>query len=120
MRKIFTLYLLLLPVIIFAQQTEVKKYYNKPLALHFKGGTIRMIIHTDSTLYWKNESKGTEGNEKSKTIHVDKNTIMTAWQETDKTFVSLLSDFGKLKVSGMVYRPDGKFYAIEGRIEIGN
>ncbi|MFT3796393.1 MoaF-related domain-containing protein [Flavobacterium sp.] len=120
MKKFAFLYLMLLPIIIFGQQTDAKSFYNKPLTLQFKAGAIHMTIYTDSTLYWKNPSKGTEGKEQSKTIHVDKHTIMTAWQEADKTFVNLLSDFKTRKVSGMVYRPDGKFYPIEGRIEIGN
>lgn len=91
---------------------------NKELIYSFTGGNINMIISSDSTLYWRDDSKPKEANEKTKTIHINESTIMTAWYESDKTFVTLLSDFSKLKVSGMVCRSDGKFYPIEGNIKI--
>jgi len=102
----------------FSQQLSGKDIIGKKLGYQFTGGTISIIIHSDSTLYWRDDSKPREANEKTKTIHINEHTIMTAWYESDKTFVTLLSDFSKLKVSGMVCRADGKFYAIEGVIKL--
>ena len=84
----------------------------------FEGGNIIMKISSDTTLYWRNDSKAKEAIEQSKTTYINEHTILTAWYEKDKTFVTLLSDFDKLKVSGMVCRPDGKFYSINGTIEV--
>lgn len=102
----------------FSQQLTSKDILGKKLDYRFAGGNIAMIIYSDSTLYWRDDSKPREANEKTKTIHINEHTIMTAWYESDKTFVTLLSDFNKLKVSGMVCRADGKFYAIEGLIKV--
>lgn len=91
---------------------------NKQLNYDFTGGTIQIIIRSDTTLFWRDESKPKEANEKTKTIHIDDHTVITSWYESDKTFVTLVSDFDKLKVSGMVCRADGKFYPIEGFIRV--
>ena len=91
---------------------------NKELIYNFTGGNIFMIISSDSTLFWRDDSKPKEAHEKTKIIHINEYTIMTSWYESDKTFVTLLSDFSKLKVSGMVCRSDGKFYPIEGGIQL--
>lgn len=77
-----------------------------------------MVFKSDTTLYWKNTTKPTEANEQSKTTHINEHTMMTAWYESDSTFVTLLSDFNNLKVNGMVCRPGGKYYPINGTIEV--
>lgn len=97
-----------------------KDMINKELIYSFTGGDIFIIISSDSTLFWRNDSKPKEAHEKSKTIHINEHTVMTSWYESDKTFVTLLSDWDKLKVSGMVCRADGKFYPIEGSIKLKN
>lgn len=95
-----------------------KDIINKELLYSFTGGDILIIIHSDSAIFWRDDSKPKEAHEKSKTIHIDAHTVMTSWYEADKTFVTLLSDWDKLKVSGMVCRADGRFYPIEGSIKI--
>lgn len=118
MKNRFLYIALLAPLFVFGQKLQVKDILKKELVYQFEGGAIMMIISTDSTLYWKNGSKGTSAHEKSKTIHVNEHAVMTAWYESDKTFVSLLSDFETLKVSGMVCRADGKFYPVKGTIVV--
>ena len=99
-------------------QLKSKDILDKEMVYTIEGGNIIMKISSDSTLYWRNDSKAKEAIEQSKTTHIDEHRILTAWYESDKTFVTLLSDFDKLKVSGMVCRPDGKFYPIYGTIEV--
>ncbi len=119
MKTLISLVVLLLSFTGFSQSAlKTRDIINKELIYSFTGGDIFMIISSDSTLFWRNDSKPREAYEKSKTIHVNDHTTMTAWYESDKTFVTLLSDWDKLKVSGMVCRADGKFYAIEGTIRL--
>ncbi len=118
MKILFSVMLALFIQPAFSQQLSGKDIIGKKLDYRFTGGTISMVIHSDSTLYWRDDSKPREANEKTKTIHINEHTIMTAWYESDKTFVTLLSDFARMKVSGMVCRADGKFYAIEGVIQV--
>lgn len=119
MKKIICFILLILSVTIHAQsKLTAKDILNKEMVYIFDGGNIIMKISSDTTLYWRNDSKSKEATEQSKTTHIDEHTILTAWYEADKTFVTLLSDFANLKVSGMVCRPDGYFYPINGTIEV--
>lgn len=119
MTKIISFILLIISVAACTQSKLTSKdILNKELLYKFEGGNILMIIKSDSTLFWRNDTKPEEANEQSKTIHIDEHTIMTAWYESDSTFVTLLSDFNKLKVSETVCRADGKFYAIKGDIEV--
>jgi len=119
MKILFSLAISLLSFTGYCQSNlAAKDIINKELIYSFTGGNIFIVISSDSTLFWRDNSKPKEANEKSKTIHIDDHTIMTSWYESDKTFVTLVSDFGKLKVSGMVCRVDGKFYPIEGSIKL--
>lgn len=93
-----------------------KDILNRDMIYKFEGGELLIRISSDSTLFWRDDSKPKEANEKTKTVHLSSQSIMTAWYESDKTFVSMLSDFGKMKVTCMVCRADGRFYPIEGRI----
>lgn len=119
MKKTICFILLVLSITAYSQsKLTTKDILNKELIYMFDGGNIHLIISSDTTLYWRNDSKSTEAHEQSKTTHIDDHTILTAWYESDKTFVTLLSDFDTLKVSGMVCRPDGKFYPINGTIQM--
>lgn len=91
-------------------------FLNRDLLYKFQGGELLIRISSDTTLYWRDDSKPKEANEKTKTVHLSSHSILTAWYESDKTFVSMLSDFEKMKVTCMVCRADGKFYPIEGKI----
>lgn len=118
MKYISGLAVLLFPIASFGQSGITTNYIkNKQLNYDFPGGTIQIIISSDTTLFWRDESKPKEAHEKTKTIHLNDHTVMTSWYESDKTFVTLVSDFDKRKVSGMVCRADGKFYPIEGVIK---
>lgn len=91
---------------------------NREMIYSFTGGDIRMLISSDTTIFWRDDSKPREAHEKAATIHVNPHTILTSWYESDKTFVTLLSDFAEMKVSGMIGRPDGKVYGIKGTIKL--
>jgi hypothetical protein len=95
-----------------------REILNRDMIYEFNGGSLLIRISSDTTLFWRDDSKPKEAYEKTKTVHLDAHTLMTAWYESDKTFVSMLSDFGKMKVTCMVCRADGKFYPIEGKIRI--
>jgi len=95
-----------------------KSIINKELIYSFGEGSRLIIISSDSTLFWRDRNKPKEANEKTKTMHINNHTIMTSWYNSEKTFVTILSDFDKLKVTGMVCWPDGNFYPLEGTIEI--
>ena len=119
MKISFCISFLLISVLGFCQSNlTAKDILNKELIYSFTGGNILIIISSDTTLFWKDDSKPKEAHEKTKTIHVNDHLLMTSWYEADRTFVTLLSDFEKLKVSGMVCRVDGKFYPIEGTIKL--
>ena len=111
--------LLLLSMAGFSQSGLTSKdIINKGLLYQFTGGDIYIVISSDSTVFWRDDSKPKEANERAKTLHIDEHTIMTSWYESDKTFVTLVSDFSKLKVTGMICRADGRFYPIEGVIKL--
>lgn len=119
MKKIISFLFLIISISVFSQvKLTAKNILDKEMVYTFEGGAIIMKISSDTTLYWRNDSQAKEAIEQSKTTHIDEHRILTAWYEADKTFVTLLSDFEKLKVSGMVCRPDGKFYPINGTIEV--
>ncbi len=121
MKKYLFLLCLLIPVTTFSQSKPVyKDIIGKGLVYSFAGADIFITISSDSTLFWRDDSKPKEAHEKTRTIHIDEHTVMTAWYEADKTFVTLLSDFDKMKVSGMVCWADGRFYPIEGTIKLKN
>ncbi|MES2848265.1 MAG: hypothetical protein V4685_04380 [Bacteroidota bacterium] len=121
MKAYISVSLLLLSLTTVSQSKfTTKDIINKELIYSFTGGDILIIISSDSTLFWRDNSKPKEAHEKTKTIHINEHTVMTSWYEADKTFVTLLSDWDKLKVSGMVCRADGKFYPIEGTIKQKN
>ncbi len=98
----------------------VSSIINKDLTYTFVNGSRLIRISSDSTLFWRDASASKEANEKTKTVHIDEKTLMTSWYNSDKVFVTMLSDFSKLKVTGMVCWPDGKFYPIEGKIHVNN
>ncbi|HPH85282.1 MAG TPA: hypothetical protein PLC48_07460 [Ferruginibacter sp.] len=119
MKVLLSITILLLSLKGFGQSNLTSKdIINKQLIYNFTGGNILIVISSDSTLFWRDDSKPKEAHEKTKTIHINDHTVMTSWYESDKTFVTLVSDFYKLKVSGMVCRADGKFYPIEGVIQL--
>ncbi len=119
MKPFITLAALLMALQGFSQSSMTSKdILHKDLLYHFGGGSLLIRISSDSTLYWRDDSKPKEAHEKTKTLHINPHTLMTSWYETDKTFVTMLSDFEKMKVSCMVCRADGKFYPIEGTIEV--
>ena len=119
MKKLITFFLVLFSLKGFCQADfTVSSIINKDLTYTFGNGGRLIRISSDSTLFWRDLSGSKEANEKTKTLHIDEHTLMTSWYNSDKVFVTMLSDFSKLKVTGMVCWPDGKFYPIEGKIQI--
>ncbi len=121
MKALICLLCFLVPAAAFSQsKLGYKDIIGKGLTYSFTGGDIFIKISSDSTLFWRDDSKPKDAHEKTKTIHINEYTVMTAWYEADKTFVTLLSDFDKMTVSGMVCWTDGRFYPIVGTIRLKN
>ncbi|MEO8399913.1 MAG: hypothetical protein ABI550_08895 [Ignavibacteriaceae bacterium] len=80
--------------------------------------SVDLIIDSDSTLYWKDRKTGQEESENTKTIHTDKYKTLVSWLETNKTFVTMFSDFQKGKAYAFLYWDDGRIMPVTGSIKM--
>ena len=119
MKKILTGLLIFLSFTAFSQTPLTTiEIINKELEYDFGNMIIDIIISSDSALYRKVRNKQEDAHEKITTIHIDGNTIYTAWYEADKTFVTLLSNFDKGNISGYQCRSNGKINPLKGFIRL--
>jgi hypothetical protein len=117
MKKLFLSILMLTSLKVFCQNTTTTKdIIGKELAYNFGGFIIDITFTSDTTLYWKERKSGQEANEKTKTQQINDHTILTGWYESDKTFVSLYSDFLKGETYGYQFRVNGKTIPLKGTI----
>ena len=79
---------------------------------------VHLAITSDSTLYLKNNKTGQDANEKMSTIHIDKNTMLASFVDTENNLVTMLSDFENGKASAFLYKDDGSVTSISGSIKI--
>jgi len=119
MKKIFIVVLLLTSVSASSQvSSSTKDIIGKELTYNFSGFIIDLTFKSDTTLYWKVRRTGRDANEKTTTFHINDHTILTGWLESDKTYVSLYSDFLKGETYGYQFRADGRINPLEGTIEL--
>ena len=52
------------------------------------------------------------------TIHIDKNTMLASFVDTENNLVTMLSDFENGKASAFLYKDDGSVTSISGSIKI--
>lgn len=79
---------------------------------------VHLIITSDSTLYLKNNKTGQDANEKMSTIHIDENTMLTSFVDTEDNLVTMLSDFENGKASAFLYKDDGSVTTLSGSIKM--
>ena len=117
MKNTFLVLLLFTSLPTFCQTVSTtKEVMGKELAYNFGGFIIDIIFSSDTTLHWKERKSGKDANEKTKTQQVNDHTILTGWYESDKTFVSLYSDFLKGETYGYQFRVNGKTIPLKGTI----
>jgi len=78
------------------------------------GYEVDMTFQSDSVLHWQDKNRG-ETNQ-SKTLRISDHARLTGWYESDKTFVSLYSDFATGQAYCHVFRPDGKIIPMKGTV----
>ena len=91
---------------------------GKELVYQYGNFDVHLAITSDSTLYLKNNKTGQDANEKMSTIHIDKNTMLASFVDTENNLVTMLSDFENGKASAFLYKDDGSVTSISGSIKI--
>ena len=79
---------------------------------------VHLVIISDSTLYLKNNKTGQDSNEKMSTIHIDENTMLASFVDTENNLVTMLSDFENGKASAFLYKEDGSITSVSGSIKL--
>ena len=110
--------LLLLTMLLVASsavaQTLATARFNNAWHYSLSGYEVDMTFLSDSTLHWQDKNR--EETNKSKTLLINDHAVLTGWQEADKTFVSLYSDFATGEARCHVFRPDGRIIPMKGTL----
>jgi hypothetical protein len=91
---------------------------GKELVYQYVNFDVHLVITSDSTLYLKNNKTGQDVNEKMSTIHIDENTMLASFIDSDNNLVTMLSDFESGTASAFLYKYDGSVTPISGSIKI--
>jgi hypothetical protein len=91
---------------------------GKELIYEYGSFNANLIITSDSTLYMKNNKTGQDANEKMSTIHIDENTMLASFVDTENNLVTMLSDFEDGKASAFLYKADGSVTTVSGSIKM--
>jgi hypothetical protein len=91
---------------------------GKELIYEYGSFNVNLIITSDSTLYMKNNKTGQDANEKMSTIHIDENTMLASFIDTNNNLVTMLSDFENGKASAFLYNNDGSVTSVSGSIKM--
>ena len=94
-------------------QTPITDIHNKVWHYSLSGYEVDITFSSDTTIHWQDKTRG-ETN-KSKTIKINDHTLLVGWYESDKTFVSLYSDFTTSEAYGHVFWPNGAILPTRGR-----
>ena len=89
---------------------------NRVLTYDFGHYVVDITITSDTTVHWKDTKK--EAFEKSKTIRINDHTALIGWYESNKTFVSLYSDFATGKTYAQVCQVGGKITPFTGTLAL--
>jgi len=77
---------------------------------------VHIIMTSDSTVYLKNNKTGQDANQKMSTIHIDENTMLASFVDTENNLVTMLSDFENGEASAFLYKDDGSVTTVSGSI----
>ncbi|GAB2600343.1 MoaF-related domain-containing protein [Spirosoma areae] len=109
------LVLLLIAVSALAQTpTTTTDFQNKVWHYSLSGYEVDITFSSDTTIHWQDKTRGET--DKSKTIRINDHTLLVGWYESDKTFVSLYSDFTTGEAYCHVFRPTGAVLPMRGRL----
>ena len=87
---------------------------NKVWHYSLSGYEVDMTYLSDTTLRWQDKTRGET--DPCKTHPLSDHTLLVGWYESDKTFVSLYSDFATGEAYCHVFRPDGKIIPMKGTL----
>jgi hypothetical protein len=117
MKLIFPLLPLFIAVSAIAQTpTATTDFQNKVWHYSLSGYEVDITYSSDTTVHWQDKTRGEI--DKSKTLRINDHTVIIGWYESDKTFVSLYSDFITGEAFGHVLLPTGTVQAIRGRLVV--
>lgn len=91
---------------------------GKEMIYKYGNFDVHLVITSDSTLYLKNDKTGQDANEKMSTIHIDENTILASFIDSDNNLVTMFSDFDNGKASAFLYKKDGSVLSVSGSIKM--
>jgi hypothetical protein len=91
---------------------------GKEMIYEYGNFDVHLVITSDSTLYLKNNKTGQDANEKMSTIHINENTMLATFVDTENNLVTMLSDFDNGTASAFLYNDDGSVTSISGSIKI--
>lgn len=91
---------------------------GKEMIYEYGNFEVNLVITSDSTLYLKNNKTGQDANEKMSTIHIDENTMLASFVDTENNLVTMLSDFENGKASVFLYKDDGSVTSVSGSIKM--
>jgi hypothetical protein len=91
---------------------------GKEMIYKYGNFDVHLVMTSDSTLYLKNNKTGQDTNEKMSTIHIDENTMLASFVDTDNNLVTMLSDFDNGKASAFLYKDDGSVTSVSGSIKL--
>lgn len=115
MKLLLTLMPLLIAVSAVAQTpTTTTDFQNKVWHYSLSGYEVDITFLSDTTIHWQDKTRGEA--DKSKTLRINDHTIMVGWHESDKTFVSLYSDFTTGEAYCHVFLPTGAVLPSHGRL----
>jgi hypothetical protein len=97
---------------------KTKDIIGKEMVYKYGNFDIQLVITSDSTLSLKNNQTGQEANEKMSTIHINKNTMLASFVDTENNLVTMLSDFENGKTSAFLYKDDGSVTSVSGSIKL--
>ncbi len=80
------------------------------------GYEVDIRFESDTSITWRDTKRGET--DKAKTWHINDHTKLVGWYESDKTFVSLYSDFATGEAYCHVFRPNGAVLPKKGRLAL--
>lgn len=97
---------------------KTKDIIGKEMIYKYENFDLHLVITSDSTLYLKNNKTGNDANEKMSSIHINENTMLASFLDTENNLVTMLSDFDNGKASAFLYRDDGSITSVSGSIKL--
>lgn len=97
---------------------KTKDIIGKEMIYNYENFDIHLVITSDSTLYLKNNKAGSGANEKMSSIHINENTMLASFVDTENNLITMFSDFEYGKTSAFLYKEDGSVISLSGSIKL--